>query len=140
MANISKKFNKHVESIKRYQYWNSSENADDGTPIAAGDVFQIATTLGKPAHYIYLETEAGCTLTIRLNSQIVRFPLRDLKTHWALPSRKLESPITETDSTMAPIPVSDGVAQEIWEFNGVIPVSDIQIVTFSGNDFELFVA
>ena len=41
MADITKKVSKRISAEKRYQYWASSENADDGTAIAADDIFQI---------------------------------------------------------------------------------------------------
>lgn len=137
MATITKKVSKAVAGTHRYQYWASSENADDGTVIAAADVFMIENSLGKPAHYVYLETSAGITLTIRLNSQVTLYPLRDSRLNWPVPEKDLSDPRTHTDSSMAAITIGAG---EVFELDGVLPVSDIQLVTFSGGTFELFVA
>lgn len=136
MSTITKKVGREVEGSRRYQYWASGENADDGSVIAAGDVFMIETSLGKPAHYVYLETSAGITLTIRLNSQVTQYPLRDSRLNWPVPEKDLEDPRTHTDSTMAAITIG---ASEVFELDGVLPVSDLQLITFSGGTFELFV-
>ena len=138
MSTITKKVERSIEPGKRYQFWLSSENADDGTPIAAGDIFMIDDSLGKPAHYVYIEPSAGTTLTIRLNSQVTRYPLRDARLNWPVPEKDLSDPRTHTDDTMAAIPID---AEATFTLNGIIPVSDIQIVTFSGSgaSFELFV-
>jgi len=137
VATITKKVDRAVESGKRYQYWKSNENADDGTSIATGDVFQIETSLGKPAHYVYLETTSGTSLQIRLNSQIVTYPTRDPILNWPYPDKDLENPWVRTDDSMEAVVIGEN---EVWEFNGVVPVSDIQIVSFDSGSFELFVA
>jgi len=137
MATITKKADRGIESGKRYQYWKSSENADDGTPIAAGDVFMIENSLGKPASYFYIETTAGTDLVIRINSRVVTYPLMDARLNWPVPPRDLANPIERFDTSMAAIEVG---ADEVWEFQGVLPVADVEIVTWTTGTFEIFVA
>jgi len=137
MATITKKVDRGVLSGKRYQYWSSSGNADDGTPIAQGDYFMIEDSLGKPANYFYIETATGTDLSIRFNSKVVTYPLRDARLNWPVPEKDLENPITRYDSSMAAVPIGAG---EVWEFSGVIPISDIEIVAWSTGSFEIFVS
>lgn len=139
MANITKKVDKNIEPGKRYQYWASSENADDGTVIAAADIFKIEDSLGRPASYVRIETSAGCNLVIRLNSQVVQYKLKaENKNHVIqAPNLDLANPITSTDGTMASIPISEDFT---WTLHDVLPVSDIQIVSWSSGTFEVFVS
>jgi hypothetical protein len=137
MATITKKADRGIQPAKRYQYWKSSENADDATIIAAGDVFRIEDSLGKPASYFYIETGAATVLSIRLNSRVVTYPLRDARLNWPVPSLDLENPIERLDDSMGAIEIG---ADEVWEFQGVMPVSDIEIVVFSAGSFEIFVS
>jgi hypothetical protein len=137
VATITKRVDRGIEPGKRYQYWKSSENADDGTPIAAADVFMIEDSLGKPAGYFYIETIAGTVLTIRINSRVVTYPLRDARLNWPAPEKDLENPIERFDTSIAAIEIGE---DEVWEFQGVLPVSDIEIVTWSAGTFEIFVA
>ena len=137
MATITKKVDRGIAGAKRYQYWKSSENADDGTAIAAGDVFFIEESLHRPAKYFYIETAAGTVLTIRINSRVITFPLRSANLNWPAPTPDLDNPVTRYDDSMEAIDIG---ADEVWEFQGIMPISDVEIVTFSGGSFELFVA
>jgi hypothetical protein len=137
VATITKKVDRGIEPTKRYQYWASSENADDDTAIAAGDVFRIEDSLGKPASYVYIETATGTVLSIRLNGRVVTYPLRDARLNWPHPQPDLENPIERQDESMAAISIG---ANEVWEFQNVLPVSDIEIVVWSAGSFELFVS
>jgi hypothetical protein len=137
VATITKKVDRGIESGKRYQYWKSSENADDGTPIEAGDVFMIEDSLGKPASYFYIETATSTVLSIRLNSRVVTYPLRDARLNWPVPQPDLENPIERFDDSIAAVEIG---ANEVWEFQGVLPVADVEIVVFSAGSFEIFVA
>ena len=137
MATITKKVDKGIAGNKRYQYWKSSENADDGTVIAAGDIFLIEDSLHRPAKYFYIETVSGTDLQIRINSRVITFPLRSTNLNYPVPAPDLESPAVRYDDSMAAIDIGSG---EVWEFNGVMPVCDIEIVAFSVGSFEIFVA
>jgi hypothetical protein len=139
MADITKKVHRDIDSTKRYQYWASSENADDGTAIAAGDIFKIEKSLGHPARYVYIETDTSTVLSIRLNSQVRRYPWKTID-RMAPPGNRavdIENVVTWTDDTQAAIPISDGSSAEIIEFNQIIPISDIELVTFSSGSFIL---
>ena len=120
MATITKKVDKGVEPVKRYQFWLSSEDADDGTVITAGDIFMIEDSIGRPASYVRIETAAGTDLQIRLNSKKVAYGLRDARLNWPIPSNDLEIPVITHDDTMAAIPID---ADATWELSGILPVS-----------------
>ena len=137
MATITKRVDRGIESGKRYQYWLSSENADDATVIAAGDIFMIEDSLGKPAKYLYIETTVGCNLTIRLNSQITRYRTKDEYLNWPVQYPELASPQITTDSSMAALVMG---ADEVWEIKGSLAISDIQIVSWSAGSFEVMVS
>ncbi len=137
MSTITKRVDRGIEPGKRYQYWKSSENADDGTVIAAGDIFRIEDSLGKPAKYFYIETAASTDLVIRINNRVITYPLRDARLNWPVPSPDLSNPIERQDSSMGAIDVG---ANEVWEFQNVVPVSDIEIITWTAGSFEIFVA
>lgn len=146
MADITKKVDTHIDGNKKYQYWSSSENADDGTAIAQGDVFKIRDSLGKPAHYLYIETGVGCDLEIRLNSQVTFIPghRRAAKNaeggrdrgSWPPGLPAIDEAITYTDDTMEAIPIG---ANEVWELEGVLAIDDIQIASWSTGSFALVV-
>lgn len=74
MADITKKIDKSIPSTGRYVYWDCSENADDGTPIAQGDVFRITTSLGRPGKVTITTTSATSDLTVRPNSRTTIYP------------------------------------------------------------------
>lgn len=135
MATITKRVDRRVESHKRYQYWASSENADDGTAIALGDIFMIEDSLGKPARYVYIETAADTDLSVKFNTQIRTYPLRAEVVNQ--PQRPdLENEVIATDSSMAAIPID---ANETWILDGVLPVSDITISAWTAGSFEIYV-
>ena len=137
MSTITKKVSRGIEPAKRYQYWKSSENNDDGSSIATGDIFMVETSLGKPADYFYIETTLGTTLSIRFNSRIEEYRLRDARLNWPVPGPDLENPQVRYDDSAAAIEIGSG---EVWEFSDVLPVSDIELVVFSAGSFELFVS
>lgn len=137
MSDITKKVSRGIRPGKRYQYFKSSETADDGTPTATGDVYRIETSLGKPADYFYIETSAATVLSIRINSAVVTYPLRDKRLNWPIPQPDLESPTERLDTSMAAIEIG---ADDVWEFQGVIPICDIEIVSFTAGSFEIFVS
>jgi len=137
MATITKKVDKGIEGTKRYQYWASSENADDGTVIAQGDVFMIEQSLRRPAKYLWIETAFGTDLEIRINSRIVTYPLRDARLNWPVTTPDLDNPVERFDTSMAAIPIGE---DETWELEGMMPISDITITTWSAGSFEIFVA
>ena len=136
MATITKHVDRNVEDPKRYQYWSSSENADDGTVIAVNDIFLVKDTLGRPARYIYIKTAALTDLSIKFNTRRREYPLRDPVVNQ--PRRPdLENEVITIDTSMAAIPIA---ASDEITFQDVLPVSDITIVTFSAGSFELVVA
>lgn len=137
MATITKKVDTGIAGGKRYQFWLSSENADDGTPIAAGDIFMIETSLGRPAKYLLITTSAGADVQIRLNTQVTTYPMRDARLNWGNVQPDLENPSTRTDTTQAAIAID---SSSLFELDGVVPVSDIQLVVFGYGSFDLFVA
>lgn len=135
MATITKRVNRGIEGVKRYQYWASTENNDEGNPIEAGDIFRIEESLGRPAKYIWIEAATGTELSIRFNSQLTTYPMRDPMYNY--PNKPdLSSPVVSTDESLAAINIG---SDEVWELDA-FPVSDIQIVTFYTGSFELFVA
>jgi len=136
MATITKIVDQRIDGMKRYQYWASTENADDGTAIATGDIFKIEESLGHPAKYVYIETDVNTVLSVRFNSQFQVIPLRDARLNPLQPPA-LDGATTVTDSTQAAIVIN---ANETWELDHVFPVSDIQIVSFTAGSFELIVA
>ena len=136
MASITKKVDQNIESTKRYQYWASSENADDGTIIAALDIFMIEDTLGRPARYIYIKTAALCDLSIKFNTRMRTYTLRDPVVNQ--PQRPdLENEVITIDTSMAAIPIA---ASSEKIFQDVLAVSDITITAFSAGSFELLVS
>lgn len=137
MATITKRVDRGIEPAKRYQFWKSSENADDGTIIAAADVFMIQDSLGRPASYFYVETDASANLVIRFNSRVVEYKLRSMNLNWPNPQPDLENPIVRFDTSMESIEVA---ADGIWELDGVLPISDITIVSWDAGTFEIFVS
>jgi hypothetical protein len=137
LATITKRVDRGIEGIKRYQYWASSELNDSGGAIAQADVFMIEDSLGRPASYFYIETAFGTDLEIRINSRIVTYPLRDARLNWPVTTPNLDSPVERFDTSMAPIVIG---ADEVWEFQGVMPISDITITTWSAGSFEIFVS
>ena len=60
-----------------------------------------------------------------------------MRLNFPVPEKDLENPVTRTDSSQAAIPIG---ANEVWELNDIIAVSDIQIVAFSAGSFEIFVS
>jgi hypothetical protein len=137
VTTITKKVDRGISPNLRYQFWLSSEDADDGTSIAQGDVFLIEESLGRPAKYLYIETASGTDLTIRLNGRVITYPLRDARLNWPVPERDLENPVERQDTTMAAIAIN---AEDVFEIDGVLPIRDIQIVAWSAGSFEVFVA
>lgn len=137
MATITKKVDRGIQGLKRYQYWESTENSDDGVPIAVGDIFMIESSLGRPARYLYIEAGIGCDLEVRFNTQVTEYPLRDARLNWPNPGRDLENPITRTDTSMDPVPIDAGSYLEI---DNALAIADIQIASFSYGSFVLFVA
>lgn len=136
MATITKKVNRGVPAGTRYQYWISTENADDATVIAAGDIFRVNDSLGYPAKYLWIETLAGTGLKIRLNPRVPATPMREENKNY--PNRPaIEDQYYIQDDTMAAMAVGDG---EIWDIHNVLPVYDIEIVAFGGGGFEILVA
>jgi len=137
MATITKKVDRNIQGTKRYQYWVSTENNDDGTVIAVGDIFKLEDSLGRPARYVLITTSVGCDLEIRFNTQVTHYQPRDSRLNWPNPGPDLENPITVTDVSQDPVPVS---ANSYFELDNVIAVSDIQIATFGYGSFEIFVS
>lgn len=136
MASITKRVDPNIESTKRYQYWASSENADDGTVIAAADIFMIEDTLGRPARYVYIKTAALTDLSIKFNTRRREYPLRDPVVNQ--PQRPdLENEVITIDTSMAAIPVAAGSETT---FQDVLAVSDITITAWSAGSFELIVS
>ncbi len=134
MATITRRINKAIEPSKRYIYVKSSENADDGTVIAAGDVFRIEDSLGKPAHEFYIETAASTNLTVRFNSRLIQYKMRDIRLN-PVSSPDLENPVESIDTSL---PILDIGAEEVWELKGVLPISDVEIVAWTTGSFEIF--
>lgn len=136
MSTITKKVDRGIEPNMRYQYWKSSEDADDGTAIAVGDLFMIEDSLGCPADYLYIQTDDSSNLKIRINGRVVTFPLRDTTLNWPVPLPDLTAPTVRQDTTMAAI----DIGTDDWEMDGVLPVRDIEIVSWSTGTFAIFVA
>jgi len=137
MATITKAVNKGIADAKRYQYWKSSEKADDGTAIATGDVFQIEASLGRPAKSFIIETASLTVLTIRLNSKVVTYPILEASRFYAVPQLDLENPIVRYDTSMEVIDIG---ADEVWRLDKILPICDIEIVSFTAGSFEIFVS
>ena len=137
MSDITKRVDRGIRPAKRYQYFKSSELNDAGGAIATGDIFRIENSLGKPANYLYIETTAGTVFTIRINSVVTTYPLRDARLNWPVPQPDLETPTERIDTSMAIIELG---ADDVWEIQGVLPVCDIQIVSFTAGSFEIFVS
>ena len=73
MADITKKVSTLIPANERSQVWVSSGQADDGTPIAEGDVFRVETSLGVPARSVLIKTEFPCNLQVRFNTRQRRY-------------------------------------------------------------------
>ena len=139
MASITKKVSSHVPGNDRYQVWTSSENADDGTPIAAGDRFEIASSLGRPARKLTLEVTGASDLVVRINSRVKRFAkhLGETSTgvHMSDTYDNLASPVwVDTNSTNLTI---GGASSITWTFDKEIAIRDLAIVTWSTGTFRI---
>jgi hypothetical protein len=108
VATITKKVDRGVPAGKRYQYFGSGERNDNGDYISAGDIFMLEDSLGKPARYVYIETDASCDVEIRINSQYSIYPLRAARVNEPR-HPDLENPITMTDTSMEAFPVGANI-------------------------------
>jgi len=143
MANITKAVAKNIPGAQRYQVWQSSENADDATSIAAGDVFRIKDSLGKTAKTITFQITGASDLSIRLNSRQTIYPRQ-----YSGP----ESPFMNGDfydnmaqgvevlNYSSDAIIIGGTATLDWTWNKEIAISDIEIVTWSTGTFQLIVS
>jgi hypothetical protein len=133
VATIVKRVDRGVESNKRYQYWQSG---DPGDAWDEGDIIDVQATLGRPARYIFIETGANCDLKIRLNSQIRHVPMRDPIVNDPIrPS--IEDEEFVTDSSMNAIALD---SSDTWEMKDVIPVTDIELASWTDGPFEIIIA
>ena len=133
MATILFKVSKGIDSVKRIQYIASGAH---GATMSGGDIIDVIGSLGKPAKYLYIETTATCDLKIRLNSQVACVPMRDAGLNF--PNR----PATEdtayiTDDSMNAIPIG---ANEVYEMDNIIPITDIELETWTTGTFEILIA
>lgn len=140
MATITARVDRKINPEKRVQYWYSGGLlADDGNPIAAGDVFMIEDSLGYPARYLYIETELSAGLSIRLNSRVVYYPDRAKEKNFPV-RPDLENPIIWMDKSMNPIIIGNG---DVWIIENVRPISTVEIVSWAGSgagqEFDLLV-
>lgn len=62
MANITKTIDQALPTSQRYAVFSN-------TDAATGDVIRVATTLGRPADTVTIDTSAGSNLTVRFNSK-----------------------------------------------------------------------
>lgn len=129
MASVSKIVDQRIHPVRRYQSFTQAD-------FSAGDICQIETSLGKPAKYVHIETDLNASLVIRLNSQFASFNQRDPRLNANLQPNDISSEQTVTDDTQRTITIS---GNEVWELENIMPVGDIQLVSFSGT-FTIFVA
>ncbi len=137
MATITKLVNRGIDQVKRYQYFSSSTDKNDsGSSFSAGDIIQVERSLGKPAKYVWIKTVEGTVLSIRLNSRITVFSPANPQLNDNPMLSDLSSARIISDSSMDTLPIP---ASTIWELDNCIPVSDIELATFSSGSFELVV-
>jgi hypothetical protein len=133
LANITKTVTKRIGAT---QYWDTSTDQND-TPaaIAAGDIFRIENSLGKPGRNMTIIT-GGSAISIRINSIITNYPSRNsqefFNADW---SNNISTGVEHKDTSQTPITIP---ASSTWEFNGEIPIRTVEIVT-KGADFKLIV-
>jgi hypothetical protein len=134
MANITKKITRHIGGS---QYWDTSTDLDDGAgAINAGDIFRIEDSLGKPGSTMSITTGAG-TISIRINAMLTLYPARNSNEFFNSNYSNNISTGTETkDTSQTPIVIA---ASQTWEWNGEIPIRNIEIVSMAAN-FKLLVS
>jgi len=135
MATITRKVDRQILPQLRHQYINSTMNSDLGVPLATGDMFLVEECLGKPAKYLWVETTAGTDLSIRINSRVVKVPMRDpILNNPQTPA--IENSYVVLDTTQGPVIIG---AAEVWEIKNVIPINDITFIWTAGS-WEVVVA
>lgn len=140
-TNITKIVNTAIPTTKRYQYWKSTENNDDGAAIKEGDIFRIEKSLGKPAKNVVVTTTAGSDLAIRFNSRYQWFVrhthVNDMERGEFYDNLKSETELADT--SMTAITIGSSSAQT-FTLDGGLAVSDIEITTWTTGTFTLLVS
>lgn len=70
MANVIKTIDQSLPRAQQYAVFSN-------TDAATGDVIRVATTLGRPADTITIDTSASSDLVVRFNSKVTVFPKRN---------------------------------------------------------------
>ena len=140
MATITKRVNRGVKPLKRYQSWDSStDRDDDGNAISEGDIFEIEDSLGRSASTIVIKTTASGSCSFRINPVITVYPRREGgEFGYTTSSYDLVASGREfNDTSMGPIVVE---ANESFSLaKGEMEISHLEVVTMSGN-FKVIVA
>lgn len=129
MADITKLVDRGIPANQRSQIFTQ---ADGGT----GDVLLIKESLGRHAQQLTIEADGD--MSIRINVYRVVFPQRKTGegfTQWWPGLDNVAAGVQVKDDTNALIPIAAG---ETFELNSEMPITDIELVTVSG-DFTAIV-
>lgn len=131
MSDVTKTVDRGISANERTQNFTQVD-------AGAGDILLIKASLGRPARTLQVESVGG--MTFRMNTRRTIFPLRTLADGLAdnydnVP-QQLALPQVINDTTGALVTLAAG---ETFNLDAELPVSDISIITVSGN-FDIFVA
>jgi len=135
MANITKTIDRAIPSHQRYVVFTDQE-------IDSGDVIRVVDTLGRSADTLTIECDAGCDLSIRVNSRITVYPNKQYPEENQFPQAQYGyqnlSDAREFDSGLDLIKVGDAVSDITYTLNDVA-ISDLE-VTFTVSGFNILLS
>lgn len=143
MADITRRVNRGIPPTKRFQSWDSAVHRNDaGEGFAEGDIFQVETSLGHPASHvnIVVDTTPAGSMSVRFNPEVRIFRRRDRGEYGYLSENEIwvASGITWSgDTSMNAIILEEG---DTYNIDNELPVSTIQLATYSGVHFTVVVS
>lgn len=134
MASITRRVNRGIPGNLRSQRWDTAfDRNDSNLPVASGDIFEVADSLGRPARNLLVEVTggAGTSVHLRLNPRVQTFPRRGenegfFNTHHLL----VASGQTFIDTSIRPIVLDPGDSLSLRE---ELPIREIEVATISGS-------
>lgn len=134
MANVSKTIDQALPRSQQYAVFTN-------TDAATGDVIRVATTLGRPADTVTIETSAGSNLVVRFNSKVTVARTRNYpeneKYGWTLMGYPNLTDTEELDTGSQSITI--GAASAVSYSRNDLAISDI-VVTYSSGSFVITVS
>jgi len=138
MSSITKFTSNSTPSNQRYQVWDTGlDTNDDGNPITEGDIFEIKESLHRPGKNLQITMDGAGSSSFRFNPRLTVYPRRPENEYNYASERYyfLASGMDMLTSGSAAVIIEAG---ESWALVGEMPVSEVELVTHSGN-FRLFV-